>query len=358
MNQEVVLTINPGSTSTKIGLFNREKEICVEKIDHSGTPIADMHSIKDQLPLRSKYINAVLEKYLKDNKLVAVVGRGGLVGPVKSGIYAVNEDLMDVTINCLYDTHASNLGASLAYEVAQKYQVPSFIVDPVTVDEMTPEARISGLPEIERRSRLHALNINAVVRKTCRDLQIKKESSNFIVVHMGGGISVAPICHGRIIDTNDALVGMGPFSPERAGALPLEGLMRLCQNYSFNELKIKLTKNAGIKAYLGTNDMQEVIKRVENGDEKATLVYNAMIYQIAKEIGAMATTLKGKIDAIIFTGGMAYADLTIKKLWERVSFICHQKVVIPGENELESLAQGGFLAIDQKQEILVYKKTI
>jgi len=356
MSEEVVLTINPGSTSTKIGLFSREKEIHVEKIDHSGTAIADMHSIKDQLPLRSKYITEILNNSLGDNKLVAVVGRGGLVGPVPSGIYEVNEDLMDVTINCLYASHASNLGASLAYEVAQKYQIPSYIVDPVTVDEMIPEARISGVPGIERRSRLHALNINAVVRQTCKDLGLKKEESNFIVVHMGGGISVAPINHGRIIDTNDALVGMGPFSPERAGALPLEGLMKLCQENSLKDMKIKLTKNSGIKAYLGTNDMRDVVKRVKDGDEKATLIYNAMIYQISKEIGAMATTLRGEIDAIVFTGGMAYEDLTINKLWERVSFICDQKVVIPGENELESLAQGGFLAIDKQQEVLEYKK--
>ena len=186
MSNEVVLVINPGSTSTKIGLYSREEEICVQKIDHSGTEIANMHNIKDQLPIRSKYINEILKSSLKDNKLVAIVGRGGLVGPVRSGIYAVNQDLMDVTINCVYASHASNLGASLAYEIAQEYNIPSFIVDPVTVDEMIPEARISGVPGIERRSRLHALNINACVRQACEDLSIIKEESNFIVVHMGG----------------------------------------------------------------------------------------------------------------------------------------------------------------------------
>lgn len=356
MSNEVVLVINPGSTSTKIGFFSREKEIHVEKIDHSGTAIADMHNIKDQLPLRSKYIHEILEKSLQDNKLVAVIGRGGLVGPVKSGIYAVNQDLMDVTINCLYLSHASNLGASLAYEIAGEYNIPSFIVDPVTVDEMIPEARISGVPGIERRSRLHALNINACVRQTCKDMNIHKEDSNFIVVHMGGGISVAAIEKGRIIDTNDALMGMGPFSPERAGALPLEGLVKLAHQHSEEEMEILLTKNSGIKAYLGTNDMQKVLQLVKDGDENASLIFRAMIYQIAKEIGAMSTTLKGKLDAIIFTGGMAYASYTIEKLWERVSFICDNKVVIPGENELESLAGGGFLALDKKQEILEYKK--
>ncbi len=356
MNNEVVLVINPGSTSTKMGLFSREKKICVQNIDHSGTAIADMHSIKDQLPLRSKFINEILDKSLKDYKLVAVVGRGGLVGSVKSGIYAVNKDLMEVTINCVFASHASNLGASLAYQIAEKHKIPSFIVDPVTVDELIPVARISGVPGIERRSRLHALNINACVRQACKELEKSKTESNFIVVHMGGGISVAAINNGRIIDTNDALLGMGPFSPERAGALPLEGIIKLAQTHSLEELKIKLTKNSGIKAYLGTNDMQEVVKRVQNGEEKATLIYNALIYQIAKEIGAMSTVLKGKVDAVIFTGGLAYADMTIEKLWDRVNFICDTKVVIPGENELESLASGGFLAIDKKQEILQYKK--
>lgn len=356
MSQEVVLVINPGSTSTKIGLFSREKDIHVEKIDHSGTPVAEMHSIKDQLPLRSQYINKILKKSLKDNQLVAVVGRGGLIGPVKSGIYAVNEELMDVTINCLYATHASNLGASLAYNIAKEYNVPSYIVDPVTVDEMIPEARISGVPEIERKSASHTLNINACARKVCQTMQVSRENTNFIVVHMGGGISVVAIEKGRIIDTNNALLGMGPFSPERAGALPLEGFIDLAQKYSKKELKILLTKKSGIKAYLGTNDMQSVIKRVQEGDEKATLIYNAMIYQIAKEIGAMATTLKGQVDAIIFTGGLAHSDFTIEKLWERVSFICKSKYVIPGENELESLASGGFLAVDKKQEILTYNK--
>ena len=356
MSNEVVLVINPGSTSTKIGLFSREKEIYTEKIDHLGTPIAELHSIKDQLPLRSKYIHDVLNKSLYDNKLVAVVGRGGLVGPVKGGIYAVSQDLMDVTINCIYATHASNLGASLAHEIAKEYGLPAFIVDPVSVDEMIPEARISGVPEIERRSRLHALNINACVRQACADLNLKKEKSNFVVAHMGGGISVAAINKGRIVDTNDALMGMGPFSPERAGALPLEGLIGLAQKLTKTELSIKLTKNSGIKAYLGTNDMQEVVKRVKAGDKKATSIYNAMIYQIAKEIGAMSTVLEGRVDGIIFTGGLAYADFTINKIWQRVNFITDTKIVIPGENELESLASGGFLAIDNKQEILRYQQ--
>ncbi|MFP4548413.1 MAG: butyrate kinase [Fidelibacterota bacterium] len=356
MSQDVVLTINPGSTSTKIGLFSRDTKIHVEKIDHSGTAIADMHSIKDQLPLRAKYINEILEQELKENRLVAVVGRGGLVGPVSSGIYRINDDLKEITINCVYASHASNLGASLADQIAEKYQVPSFIVDPVTVDEMIPEARISGIPEIERRSRLHALNINACVRQACKELNLDKTKSNFVVAHMGGGISIAAIHNGRIIDTNDALMGMGPFSPERAGALPLEGLVKLAQKHTLKEMKIKLTKNSGIKAYLGTNDMQEVVRRVQDGDQEAKLIYDAMIYQIAKEIGAMATTLLGKVDAIIFTGGMAHSDLTVKLLWERVNFITRKKVVIPGENELESLASGGFLAIDKQQEVLEYKK--
>jgi len=354
---EVVLAINPGSTSTKIGIFNRKGKVFVKSIDHSGTKIADMHSIRDQLPMRLKIINEVCDNVLNEHKLVAIVGRGGLLGPIKSGIYSVNEDIMDITINCRYASHASNLGASLAFNLAEKYKVPSYIVDPVTVDEMIPEARISGIPEIERRSRLHALNINACVRKAAQKLGKEVSELKFVIAHMGGGISVAAIDKGRIIDCNDALMGMGPFSPERAGAVPLEGLIDLAQTMSSKELKIKLTKNSGVKSYLGTSNMKDVSKMIRNGDKKATAICDAMTYQIGKEIGAMATTLMGDVDAIIYTGGIAYEDITIEKIHQRVKFIA-DKIVFPGENELESLAEGGFRAIDKLQEVITYKRTI
>lgn len=355
MDNEVVLAINPGSTSTKLALYNRQGPVRVEKIDHSGTEICNMYSISEQLPLRLDIIKKTFKPWLKGYRLVAVVGRGGLVKPLKGGIYAVNDDLMDDTINCKYATHASNLGASIAHGIAGEYDVPAFVVDPVTVDEMIPEARISGVPEIERKSRLHALNVNACVRKEAARLGKAIEDTRFVVAHLGGGITVAVVDRGKIIDCNDALMGMGPFSPERAGALPLEPLIKMAMSgsYSFKDLYRKLTKNSGLKGYLGTGDVREVLERIDQGDEEAALIYRAMIYQIAKEIGAMATTLSGNLDAIILTGGIAHSQRVVQDIIARVKFIADIRLY-PGENELESLAAGGFRAIDGEQEIQTY----
>lgn len=355
---EVVLTINPGSTSTKLALFSRDEKLKCRTIDHSHDEIADMLSIKKQLPLRLKLVKNIVEDWLNGYELIAVVGRGGLIGPIESGVYKINDELKDVTINCKYAIHASNLGASLADGIAREHNTTAFIVDPVTVDEMIPEARISGVPEIERRSRLHTLNINACVRKAAQQLGGNKEDFNFVVAHLGGGISVAPIRKGRIIDVNDALLGMGPFSPERAGALPLEGVIRMARSdqlSNIEDLFKKLTKESGVKGYLGTGDMREVMDLVNDGDKKAQLIYKAMLYQIGKEIGAMATTLQGNVDRIIYTGGIAHNDQIIADLHTRVKFIA-DKIVFPGENELISLAEGGFRAIDGQAEIKTYKQ--
>ena len=355
MDNEVVLAINPGSTSTKMALYNRQGAIKVEKIDHSGTDICNMMSILEQLPLRVEIIKKTFIPWLEGYKLVAVAGRGGLVKPLKGGIYAVNDDLMDDTINCKYATHASNLGASIAHGIAMEYKVPAFVVDPVTVDEFIPEARISGVPEIQRKSRLHALNINASIRKGAAQIGKSIDKTKFVVAHLGGGITVAAVDRGRIIDCNDALMGMGPFSPERAGALPLEALIKMAMSgsYSFKDLYRKFTKNSGLKGYLGTSDVREVLDRIDRGDEEAALVYRAMIYQVAKEIGAMATTMKGKLDGIIITGGIAHSEKVVNDLSERIKFIANISVH-PGENELESLAAGGFRAVDGEQEIQSY----
>jgi len=357
MKSETVLVINPGSTSTKLGLFNRDGEIFIENVDHSGTEISQMHSIKDQLPLRLEIINKIIRPWLEKYKLVAVVGRGGLLGPIESGVYIVNKDIMDITINCTYASHASNLGASIANGIAKEYNISAYIVDPVTVDEFIPEARISGIPDYERRSRLHALNINACVRKAAEKMGKEVKDLNFVVAHMGGGVSIAAIRGGRIIDCNDALMGMGPFSPERAGALPLEGLVKLALSgkYTFEDMARKLTKNSGVKGYLGTSNMLEVEQRIDKGDKKAELIFYAMAYQISKEIGAMATTLKGKVDGIILTGGQAHSKKLLTYFKKSVGFIA-DTIVFPGENELESLAAGGFMAVDKKTEIKIYKK--
>jgi len=357
VKKEAILVINPGSTSTKLALFDRDGAVFVENIDHAGTAISNMPNIQEQLPLRIEIVNRTFKKWLNEHDLIAVVGRGGLLRPLKSGIYRVNEAMMDDAINCKYAIHASNLGASIADGVAKEYNVPAFVVDPVTVDEFIPEARISGTPEIVRRSRLHALNVNACVRKESEKLGKSICESNFVIAHLGGGITIAAIDHGNIIDCNDALMGMGPFSPERAGSMPLEQLLRLAtsRKYTMKEFYTKFSKNAGLKAYLGTNDVREVLSRIEKGDDYARLIFTAMIYQISKEIGAYATVLKGKVDRIIITGGLARSEKIIAMIRERVGFLAEISVY-PGENELEAMATGGFRAIDGIQEIQTYKQ--
>lgn len=357
MQREVVLVINPGSTSTKVGLFERQGVVRVQNIDHAGSALSRMTSIGEQLPLREALIKETIQSWLPGFKLVAVVGRGGLLKPIRGGVYRVNQDMIEDTIGCKYGSHASNLGASLAAGIAQQYDVPAFVVDPVTVDEFIPEARISGIPEIQRRSRLHALNIKACIRKVAVQIGKKLSACNFVVAHLGGGITVAAVQGGDIIDCNDALLGMGPFSPERAGALPSEGLLRLAYSgkYTFEELCTRLSKKGGLMAYLGTNDVQEVLRRIDAGDQEAALILRAMFYQISKEIGAMATVLCGKVDRIIITGGMAHSPRVVAAIQERVAFIA-TIVVIPGENELESMAEGGFRAVDGVEPIKTYVK--
>jgi len=352
---EVVLIINPGSTSTKIGLYTRQEPLQVKNIDHAGTPISQMPSIIEQLPLRIAIINQTFKPWLEAHRLVAVVGRGGLLKPIPGGVYRVNEAMMADATSCKYGSHASNMGASIANGIAGEYHVPAFVVNPVTVDEFIPEARISGIPEIQRRSRLHALNVKACIRKEAERLGKSLREVNFVVAHLGGGITVAAVRGGNIIDCNDALLGMGPFSPERAGALPTEGLLKMAFSgkFSMKELCTKLSKQGGLMAYLGTNDVREVLRRIAAGDEQAHLIFKAMIYQIAKEIGAMATVLEGRCDRIIITGGLAHSHEVVSMLTERVGYIA-PLAVWPGENELESMAEGGFRAIDSQEPILEY----
>lgn len=354
--KETVLVINPGSTSTKIGLFDRKGMLKVENIDHAGTPISQIASIAEQLPLRIEIINSTFKSWLDDCRLMAVIGRGGLIKPLQGGVYKITPGMIEDAIGCKYASHASNMGAPIAAQIACDYQVPAFVIDPVTVDEMIPEARLSGLPEIERYSRLHALNIRACVRKATVQLGRPASEVNFVVAHLGGGISVAAVRGGKLIDCNNALLGMGPFSPERAGALPLEGLLNLAYSgqYSKTELKCKLTKKSGLVAYLGTNDAREVCRRILTGDKNAELVYRAMIYQVSKEIGAMATVLNGKVDRIIVTGGLARGAETVEMIRAKVEFIA-PLMVFPGENELEAMAEGGWRALDGLEKILIYE---
>ncbi|HOB35025.1 MAG TPA: butyrate kinase [Bacillota bacterium] len=333
-----ILAINPGSTSTKLALFEDEVLYTAETLRHNPQELAPV--IADQLEYRTALVSRWLEANFNGDKLSAVVGRGGMLKPIPSGTYAVNERMREDLRKGVGGQHASNLGGLIAHSLASRWGIPAFIVDPVSVDEFIPEARISGIPEIERRSRSHALNIRAVARRAARDLGHELEDINLIVAHLGGGISVAPLQKGRMLDVNDANE-MGPFSPERSGGLPTGDLVKLAFSgkYTQEELVNKILRGSGLLGYLGTNDGVEVGRRIQAGDKKAELIGRAMAYQIAKEIGAMATVLCGQVRAIIITGGLAHYNRLTGWIKEHVRFIA-PVLIYPGEDELQALAAG------------------
>jgi len=337
-----ILVINPGSTSTKVALFSNEELLFEKKIEHSSEELSIFHKIIDQYQFREDIILDFLkEKGINLSTLDAVVGRGGLLKPIPSGTYRVNEKMLKDLRKGVSGEHASNLGGILAYGIAEKLSIPSYIVDPVVVDEMKPIARITGMPEISRISILHALNQKAIARKAALDLGKKYEKTNFIVAHLGGGISVGVHCRGKVIDVNNALNGEGPFTPERSGGVPVAQLVELCFSGKFtkDEIMEKIKGKGGLVAYLNTNDIREVIKRIKQGDKKAKLILEAMAYQVAKEIGAGTTVLKGQIDSIILTGGIAYANEFVNLVRDRISFLS-LVMVYPGEEEMLALCEG------------------
>jgi len=337
-----ILVINPGSTSTKVALFSNEQLLFEKKIGHSSQELSNFNKIIDQYRFRQDIILSFLkEKRINLSTLHAVVGRGGLLRPIASGTYRINEKMLEDLRSGAMGEHASNLGGLLAYGIAGNLSIPSYIVDPVVTDEMKPVARISGMPEIPRISILHALNQKAIARKAALDLGKKYEKLNFIVAHLGGGISVGIHCRGNIIDVNNALNGEGPFTPERSGGVPVGALVELCFSgkFSKDEMMKKIKGKGGLVAYLNTNDIREVVKRIKQGDNKAKLIFEAMAYQVAKEIGAGATVLKGLIDAIILTGGIAYNNDFVNMVRDRVSFLS-LVMVYPGEEEMLSLCEG------------------
>lgn len=352
-----ILAINPGSTSTKIALFHNEKEIFQETIRHSPEELKPYPKIIDQYIFRKETILKILDKKeINIRKLNAVVGRGGLLKPISGGTYIVNEKMVNDLKQGLYGEHASNLGGLLAFEISRNLDIPAFIVDPVVVDEMEPIAKISGTPEIERKSIFHALNQKAMARRAAGDLGKNYEEINLVVVHLGGGISVGAHKKGKVIDVNNALDGDGPFSPERSGGLPFGALMKMCYNgkYSYDELRRKLIGRGGLVAYLGTNDGREVKKRIDAGDEQAKLIYKAMAYQVGKEIGSQCAVLKGDIDAIVLTGGLAYDNMFIDWIKEMVSFMA-PVMVYPGEDELLALAHGALMVIIGGEKAKTYE---
>ncbi len=350
-----ILVINPGSTSTKIAIFEDTKELMTKNIKHSVDDLAGFNRIFEQYDMREKTILDEIQKAGHDIKSFgAIVGRGGLLKPIRGGVYKVNQRMIDDLKEAKMGEHASNLGAPIALALAKAAgdNVNAYIVDPVVVDEMEGIARFSGLPEISRLSIFHALNQKAVARRYAREKGKKYEDFNFIIAHLGGGVSVGAHKKGRVIDVNNALNGEGPFSPERSGGLPAGQLVKMCFSgkYTSDEINKKLKGNGGLVAYLGTNSAYEVEKRVLAGDHEAEIVYKAMAYQVSKEIGALSAVLEGKVDAIILTGGVAYDKLFVSWVKEKVSFIA-EVIAYPGEDEMQALAEGCFYGL--KGEIAV-----
>jgi len=353
--KEYILVINPGSTSTKIALFNQEgKEIFSRSITHSTEELSQFKSLLEQCPVRKKIILDTLKKEkIEFNSIKTIIGRGGVLKPLEAGTYEVNNKLINDLKNSPIE-HASNLGGIIAHEIAEKIDVPAYIADPVSVDEFTDIARISGLKGIERKSLLHTLNIRANAFRYAKEQGKKFEEINLIVAHLGGGISIAPIKKGKIVDVNNANDG-GPFSPERSGSLPNKALIHLCYSgkYSEKELYKLITNQGGLVSYLGTNDTREVMKKIEQGDNYAKLIFEAMCYQIAKEIGAMAIVLKGKVEAIILTGGIAHNETLVNKIKDHTGWIA-PVVVYPGEEEMKALAQAVIRVIDGAEKVKIY----
>ncbi|MGL4402573.1 MAG: butyrate kinase [Fusobacteriaceae bacterium] len=346
-----ILSINPGSTSTKIGVYENEKEIFEKTLRHSNEELAPYEDIFSQKEFRKNVIvEALVEGDILVKSLDAVVGRGGLLKPMDGGTYIVNENMIKDLKKGVLGEHASNLGGVIAKEIADEIGKKAYIVDPVVVDEMEEVARVSGMPELPRKSIFHALNQKAVARRYCIENGKKYEEVNLIVAHMGGGISVGIHSGGKVIDVNNALDGDGPFSPERSGGVPAGDLVKMCFSgkYTDSFIKKRLKGNGGVVAYLNTNDMRDVAQMIEAGDECAKLVQDAMVYQVAKEIGSLATVVSGKIDAILLTGGIAYSNLITVAIRKKVEFVA-PVYIYPGEDEMKALTLGA-LRVERGEE--------
>jgi len=350
-----LLIVNPGSTSTKIGLFEGEISIFEKVLRHQKEELAKYDSIMDQYDFRKAHIvEALQEAGVQVEELAAVVGMGGLIRPLQGGTYSVNEKMLDDLKAGIQGEHASNLGGIIAYEIAKKINKPSFIVDPVVVDEMDEISRISGHPEFQRRSIFHALNQKATARQYCKEKGKHYHDVNLVVAHLGGGISIGIHEKGRVIDVNNALDGEGPFSPERSGTLPVGDLVSLCFSgkYTLSEVKAMIKGNGGMVAYFDSNNMKDLEERAAT-ESQVKLMLDAMAYQIAKEIAAVSVAVNGKVDAILLTGGICYSDYISEEITKRVSFIAEVKRY-PGENELIALAQGALRVLSKEEEAKVY----
>lgn len=352
-----ILVINPGSTSTKFAVFHDEECVFQKTLRHQGEELAPFANIASQYEFRKDTILGALKVEGIAIDFDIIVGRGGLLKPISSGVYEVNEVMRETLLAARYGEHACNLGGLIAADIAKSIGCKAVIADPVVVDELQDVARVSGLPQIPNVSIFHALNQKAIARRYAKEVGKSYEELNLVVAHLGGGVSVGAHNHGKVIDVNCALGGDGPFSPERVGTLSATGLMNLCFSgkYTQQEVKKMIVGNGGLMAHLGLNDAYQVELRAESGkDPHAALVYDAMAYTVGKEIGAKSAVLKGKVDAILITGGIAYGKGFVKYISDMVYFIAPVKVY-PGEDELGALASNGLRVLNGEQ-CLVYEE--
>jgi len=364
-----ILVINPGSTSTKMAVYEDEKPVLLRNITHTAEELAPFDAITEQQDFRRQLVIDELQRSDIPLEFDAVIGRGGLVKPISGGVYEINQQMIEDTLHgCVMHNHACNLGCLIAHEIAATInsklsalnsQLPrcrAFIADPGVVDELSPLARISGSPLMPRICIWHALNQRAIARRFARGIGREYEDLNLIICHLGGGISVAAHEHGRAIDANNALDGEGPFSPERAGSLPAADLIRLCYSgkYTENQLLKRIAGQAGLTAHLGTNNMREILQRIKNGDEHAQLLVDAMLYHTAKQIASESAVLCGQIDAILLTGGMAHSDYIVSELRRRIGFLA-PVYVFPGEDEMEALALNALAVLQGKRQAKIYE---
>lgn len=356
--KNLILAINPGSTSTKIAVYNGTEQLFLKNLKHSAEELAPFAKIADQYEFRKKIIlKEVSDADFNLKEFKVIIGRGGLIKPVSSGVLEINEMMLEDLRQGREGQHASNLGGLIAYDIAQGIPgAKAVIADPVVVDELSDFARISGHPLMPRKSVFHALNQKAIARRYAKEVNKKYEELNLIGVHLGGGISVAAHQNGKVIDVNQALDGDGPFSPERSGTLPVNELIKVCFSGKYTEQEIKkmVVGAGGYVAYLGTNDAYQVECKAKEGDKKFEFIQEAMAYQISKEVGAMSTVLKGKVDAIFLTGGIAYSKPFVELLKERIEFIAPVHVY-PGEDEMGALALNALMLIKGEAKSIKYE---
>ncbi len=356
--KDIILVVNPGSTSTKVALFDETNLVAVDTIRHSIKELAPFDRIVDQKDFRTELtLNFMAEHDYAPTDLLAVVGRGGLLKPIPGGTYLVEEEMLTDLREEKYNTHASNLGAIIAKEIADSAGVQAYIVDPVVVDEMEAIAKISGLKGIHRRSVSHALNQKAVARRLLNEANKQYEESNVIVVHLGGGTSIGAHRKGKMVDVVNGLDGEGPFTPERTGQLPLYDFAKKLveENLSLKQVKTLLAGKGGLASYLNEIDIRQIVKRIEDGDREAELYLKAMSYQIGKAVGEMAAVLKGQVDSIILTGGAAHSTYLVKEIQSYSDWIA-PVAVYPGEREMEALYEGVMRVLSGEEQAKRYNE--